>query len=50
MDEADMAVVGSLLARAVKAEHGTAAGDAELAAVAEGVGALVARAPAYPRS
>ena len=49
MVESDMAEIGVLLARAVKAEHGTAAGDAELAAVAEAVGALVARAPAYPR-
>lgn len=49
MTEPDMAEVGTLLARAVKAEHGTTAGDAELAAVADAVGALVARAPAYPR-
>jgi glycine hydroxymethyltransferase len=49
MTESDMAEVGSLLARAVKAPQGTPAGDAELAAVAEAVSALVARAPAYPR-
>ncbi len=49
MVESDMAQVGALLARAVKAEHGTPAGDTELAEVAEAVGALVARAPAYPR-
>jgi len=49
MTEADMAEVGSLLARAVKAEHGTPAGDAELARVATEVSALVARFPAYPR-
>jgi glycine hydroxymethyltransferase len=34
----------------VKAEHGTEAGDSELATVADEVSALVARAPAYPRS
>jgi glycine hydroxymethyltransferase len=50
MVESDMAEIGSLLARAVKAEHGTAAGDAELAEVAEAVSTLVARAPAYPRA
>ncbi|OLT18217.1 serine hydroxymethyltransferase [Pseudonocardia sp. CNS-139] len=49
MTEAEMAEVGSLLGRAVRAEHGTPAGDAELAAVAEEVSALVARFPAYPR-
>ena len=49
MTEADMAEVGSLLARAVKAEHDTPDGDRELAAVAEAVGTLVSRAPAYPR-
>jgi glycine hydroxymethyltransferase len=49
MVESDMAEIGALLARAVKAEHGTGAGDAELVAVAEAVRALVARAPAYPR-
>jgi glycine hydroxymethyltransferase len=49
MTEADMAEVGALLGRAVKVQHGTPAGDAELAAVAEAVGTLVARAPAYPR-
>jgi glycine hydroxymethyltransferase len=49
MNESDMAVVGSLLARAVKAEQGTPAGDAELAKVADEVSTLVGRAPAYPR-
>jgi glycine hydroxymethyltransferase len=49
MTEAEMAEVGSLLGRAVKAEQGTPAGDAELAAVAEAVSALVARFPAYPQ-
>ena len=48
MTETDMAEVGALLARAVKAEHGTPAGDAELAAVADEVSALVARAPRLP--
>ena len=49
MTETDMAEIGTLLGRAVRAEHGTGAGDAELAAVADAVTALVARAPAYPR-
>ncbi len=49
MVESDMAEVGSLLARAVKAQQGTPDGDAELAAVAEAVSTLVSRAPAYPR-
>jgi glycine hydroxymethyltransferase len=49
MTEGDMAQVGHLVARAVKAEHGTEAGDRELAKVADEVSALVARTPAYPR-
>jgi glycine hydroxymethyltransferase len=49
MTEDDMAEVGRLVARAVKAEHGTDAGDRELAAVADEVSSLVAKAPAYPR-
>jgi glycine hydroxymethyltransferase len=49
MTESDMAEVGSLLGRAVRAAHGTPTGDAELAEVAAAVAALVARAPAYPR-
>jgi glycine hydroxymethyltransferase len=49
MTETDMAEIAGLLGRAVKAEHGTPAGDAELADVATAVTALVARAPAYPR-
>ena len=49
MTEDDMAEIGALVARAVRAELGTPAGDAELAEVAEAVSALVARAPAYPR-
>jgi len=50
MTETDMAEIGSLLGRAVRAEHGTPAGDAELAEVATAVSTLVARAPAYPRA
>ncbi len=50
MVETDMAEVAGLLGRAVKAEHGTPAGDAELADVASAVAALVARAPAYPHA
>jgi glycine hydroxymethyltransferase len=50
MKEPDMAEVGRLVARAVKAEQGTEAGDRELAAVAEEVSALVGRSPAYPRN
>ncbi|MCF7550383.1 serine hydroxymethyltransferase [Pseudonocardia sp. WMMC193] len=49
MVESDMAEIASLLARAVKAEHGTPAGDRELADVAERVTALVSRVPAYAR-
>jgi glycine hydroxymethyltransferase len=49
MTESEMAEVAALLARAVRAERGTASGDAELAAVAAEVGALVARFPAYPQ-
>jgi glycine hydroxymethyltransferase len=50
MAESDMAEITALLARAVKAPQGTPEGDAELVAVADAVSALVARAPAYPRS
>jgi glycine hydroxymethyltransferase len=50
MVESDMAEIATLLARAVRAEHGTPAGDAELAEVAKAVSALVARTPAYPRT
>jgi glycine hydroxymethyltransferase len=49
MTETDMAEIGTLLGRAVRAEHGTPAGDAELADVAAAVSALVERTPAYPR-
>ncbi|WP_127783780.1 serine hydroxymethyltransferase [Rhodococcus sp. X156] len=48
MGQPEMAEVASLIARAVKAEHGTTAGDAELAQVAQAVGELVALNPAYP--
>ncbi|MDT7587546.1 MAG: hypothetical protein QOE32_5096 [Pseudonocardiales bacterium] len=37
------------LARAVTAEHGTEAGDRELAAIADEVSTPVARTPAHPR-
>ncbi|WP_345602862.1 serine hydroxymethyltransferase [Pseudonocardia adelaidensis] len=50
MTETDMAEIGSLLGRAVRAEHGTPGGDGELAEVATAVSALVGRAPAYPRA
>jgi glycine hydroxymethyltransferase len=49
MGQAEMAEVATLVARAVKAVHGTADGDAELAAVRAAVGELVGRHPAYPR-
>ncbi|MCW0215271.1 MAG: serine hydroxymethyltransferase [Pseudonocardia sp.] len=49
MVEQDMAEIGSLLARAVRAELGTPGGDRELSDVAEAVSTLVSRAPAYPR-
>ncbi|TJZ75708.1 serine hydroxymethyltransferase [Rhodococcus oryzae] len=48
-DTDDCAAVGALIARAVRAEDGTTAGDAELADVAREVSDLVARKPAYPR-
>ena len=49
MGQAEMTEVAALIARAVKAAHGTSDGDAELAAVRTAVGELVARHPAYPR-
>jgi glycine hydroxymethyltransferase len=49
MTEPDMAEVARLIGRAVLAEPGTPAGDAEHAAVAESVGRLAAAHPAYPR-
>lgn len=49
-DAADMTSVGSLVARAVRAEAGTPDGDRELTAVREEVSGLVGRKPAYPRA
>ncbi|WP_072807077.1 serine hydroxymethyltransferase [Rhodococcoides yunnanense] len=49
-DAADMAAVGSLVARAVRAELGTASGDREIAAVEGEVTELVSRNPAYARA
>lgn len=49
MVESDMHEIGALLGRAVRAEHGTPDGDAELAKIADEVTALVERRPAYPR-
>lgn len=49
-DASDMATVGSLVARAVRADSDTSAGAAELAAVRAEVATLVARKPAYPRA
>ncbi len=50
MTEPDMTEIGRLIGRAVRAERGTPAGDAELAAVGSGVAELVKAKPAYPRS
>lgn len=49
-DESDMADVGSLVARAVRADADTSSGKRELTAVRENVEALVARKPAYRRA
>lgn len=49
-DAADMGAVGTLVARAVRADLDTSSGAAELAAVREEVATLVARKPAYPRA
>lgn len=48
MGQPEMVEVAALIARAVKADYGTTAGDAELAAVADAVHELVAANPAYP--
>lgn len=48
-DASDMARVGSLIGRAVRAEPGTSTGNAELAAVGREVSELVSLKPAYPR-
>ncbi|MGA9871123.1 MAG: serine hydroxymethyltransferase [Rhodococcus sp. (in: high G+C Gram-positive bacteria)] len=45
----DMSAVGTLVARAVRADAGTTAGDRELASVRDEVTSLVSRKPAYPR-
>lgn len=49
MTEPDMTEIGRLIGRAVRAERGTPSGDAELAAVGNGVAALVKAKPAYRR-
>lgn len=49
MAEPQMAEIATLIGRALRAERGTAPGDAELADVAEAVRHLVAAYPAYPR-
>ena len=49
MTEPDMAEVARLIGRAVRAEPGTGAGDAELTDVASAVGRIAAAHPAYPR-
>ncbi|MDJ0362975.1 serine hydroxymethyltransferase [Rhodococcus sp. H29-C3] len=48
-DTTEMADVGKLVARAVRAEQGTVIGDREIAAVKAEVGDLVSRKPAYSR-
>jgi glycine hydroxymethyltransferase len=49
MREAEMREVAGLIARAVRTEAGTEAGRSALGEIAEEVGALVAKFPAYPR-
>jgi glycine hydroxymethyltransferase len=49
MHEPDMTEIARLIGRAVRAEPGTAAGDAELAVVRDAAGRLAAAHPAYPR-
>ena len=49
MREPEMREIASLIAEAVRADPQTAAGKSAQAEVAERVGALVARFPAYPR-
>lgn len=48
-NRSDMSVVGELIARAVVADPATTSGEAELAAVADGVRELVRAKPAYAR-
>jgi glycine hydroxymethyltransferase len=50
MTEPDMAEIARLIGRALRAEPGAAAGDAELAEVGAAVRRLVSARPAYPRS
>ncbi len=50
MAEPDMSEIARLIGRAVRAEPGSAAGDAELADVAAAVTRLAAAHPAYPRT
>jgi glycine hydroxymethyltransferase len=50
MHEPDMAEIARLIGRAVRAEPGTTAGDAELADVAGQVTRLAEAYPAYPRA
>jgi len=49
MTETEMTEVGRLVARAVKADHESEAGQRELAGIADEVTALVSRFPAYKR-
>ncbi len=49
MTEPDMTEIGRLIGRAVRSERGTPSGDAELAAVGNGVAELVKAKPAYHR-
>ena len=49
MTEPEMAEIGKLIGRAIRAERGTAAGDAALDEIGEAVGALVSTKPAYRR-
>jgi glycine hydroxymethyltransferase len=49
MTEPEMAEIARLIGRAVRAEPGTDAGDADHAAVAEAVRTIAASHPAYPR-
>ncbi|MPZ66388.1 MAG: aminotransferase class V-fold PLP-dependent enzyme [Pseudonocardiaceae bacterium] len=49
MTEPDMTEIGRLIGRAVRSERGTPSGDAELAAVGNGVAELVKAKPAYRR-
>ncbi|MGH3911102.1 MAG: serine hydroxymethyltransferase, partial [Pseudonocardiaceae bacterium] len=50
MTEPEMAEIARLIGRAIRAERGTTAGDAQLAEIGEAVGALVAAKPAYRRN